>query len=192
MTRILDTSRENLEDAFADLLAAAKPEPGALLVLGCSTSEILGKQIGSASSEEAASVVIGTLLPLCREHGVRLAVQGCEHINRALCTDRETARAYGLTEVAVEPWLKAGGAAVTEAKRRIESAVMVEDLRSMATLGIDIGDTLIGMHLRPVAVPVHTTHKKVGAANLVLAFSRPKYIGGPRAHYAEAENERKI
>ena len=122
------------------------------------------------------------------QHGVRLAVQGCEHINRALCTDRETARAYGLTEVAVEPWLRAGGAAVTEAKRRTPDAVMVEDLRSMATLGIDIGDTLIGMHLRAVAVPVRLRVDRIGNAILLCARTRPKFIGGSRAIY-EYEKE---
>ena len=178
-----DRIRSDVETAFAELLRAAKPQPGALLVLGCSTSEIIGKQIGSASSEAAASAVMDALLPLCSQNGLSLAVQGCEHINRALCTDRETAQRLGLSEVAVEPWLHAGGACVTEAKRRIQNAIMVEDVGSKATLGMDVGDTLIGMHLRPVVVPVHTTCKTVGRANLVLAYSRPKYIGGPRAHY---------
>lgn len=184
----METIQSELRTAFSVLLSAAKPKPGALLVLGCSTSEIIGKQIGSASSEAAASAVLDALLPLCREANIALAVQGCEHINRALCTDRETAERFGLTEVAVEPWLHAGGACVTEAKRRIPNAVMVEDVRMAATLGIDIGDTLIGMHMRPVVVPVHTTCKRIGQANLVMAFSRPKYIGGPRARYeASAE-----
>ena len=166
------------------LFAAAQPKAGALLVLGCSTSEIVGYRIGSHSSEEAACAVLDVLLPYCRERGIRVAVQGCEHINRALCTDRATAEALGLTVVNVEPWLHAGGACVTEAKRRIPDAVMVEDVLHKATLGVDIGDTLIGMHLRPVAVPVHTDCRSVGAAHLVLAYARPKYIGGPRAHYA--------
>ncbi|MBR0081692.1 MAG: TIGR01440 family protein [Clostridia bacterium] len=178
--------RRDVEAAFGELMRAAKPQAGALLVLGCSTSEIVGKQIGSASSEEAATAVLDALLPLCEANGIALAVQGCEHINRALCTDRATAARLGLCEVAVEPWLHAGGACVTEAKRRIEDAVMVEDVRALATLGMDIGDTLIGMHLRPVAVPVHTDCRRVGAANLVLAYARPKYIGGPRARYAGA------
>jgi uncharacterized protein (TIGR01440 family) len=173
-----------ITEAFAELLAAAKPQSGALLVLGCSTSEIMGMRIGSGSNEEAARALLGALLPLCRAHGIALAVQGCEHINRALCTDRATADRLGLTEVAVEPWLHAGGACVTEAKRMISNAVMVEDLKQSATLGIDIGDTLIGMHLRAVAVPVHSVRRSIGSANLVMAFSRPKYIGGPRARYA--------
>ncbi len=174
-----------VREAFAVLMAAARPIPGELLILGCSTSEILGHQIGSHPGEEAAKAVLDALVPLCRERGLRLAVQGCEHINRALCVERETMERFDLQPVWVEPWLHAGGACVTEAKARLRDAVMVEDVRSRATLGIDIGDTLIGMHLHCVVVPVHTTLKKIDEANLVMAFSRPKYVGGPRAKYAD-------
>ena len=176
---------EKVREAFAILIDAAKPQPGELLVLGCSTSEIVGSMIGTNSSEDAAKAVLDALLPLCREHGLSLAVQGCEHINRALCTDRSTMERLNLQPVWVEPWLHAGGACVTEAKRRIPDAVMVESLDGRATLGIDIGDTLIGMHLHCVVVPVHTNLHRIGAANLVLAYSRPKYVGGPRARYAD-------
>ncbi len=92
---------------------------------------------------------------------------------------------YGLKQVCVEPWLHAGGAFVTEVYGRLEDTVMVESLRSAAALGMDIGDTLIGMHLKPVAVPIHTTFRKIGEANIVMARTRPGYIGGPRAHYPE-------
>lgn len=173
-----------MKRAFDILYQTAKPQRGELLILGCSTSEIMGSMIGTNSTEEAAKAVLDALLPLCQAAGVRIAVQGCEHINRALCTDRETMQLLGLQQVWVEPWLHAGGACVTEAKRRIPDAVMVEDVHAMARLGIDIGDTLIGMHLRPVVVPVHTTLHRIGEANLVLAYARPKYVGGPRAHYA--------
>ncbi len=175
--------RNQMQQAVEILFEAAKPQPGELLVLGCSTSEIMGSMIGTNSTEDAAKAVLDALLPLCQAAGVRVAVQGCEHINRALCTDRETMERLDLLQVSVEPWLHAGGACVTEAKRRIPDAVMVEDLRAKARLGIDIGDTLIGMHLRPVVVPVHSTLHRIGEANLVLAYARPKYVGGPRAHY---------
>ena len=175
----------SVREAFAVLLEAAKPKKGELLVLGCSTSEIMGHQIGSHSSEEAARAVLDALVPLCREHGLRLAVQGCEYINRALCTDRETMEHFGLQPVWVEPWLHAGGACVTEARSRIFDAVMVEDVQGKATLGIDIGDTLIGMHLKEVAVPVRLTVRSIGQAHLVCARTRPKYIGGERARYLE-------
>lgn len=171
--------------AFAILMEAARPKAGQLLVLGCSTSEIIGKRIGSDSSEEAAKAVLNALLPLCQEHGLYLAVQGCEHINRSLCTTRACMERFGLQEVWVLPHRRAGGACITEAYRRMDDAVMVEDVRGQATLGIDIGDTLIGMHLHCVAVPVHSTLRRIGEANLVMAFSRPKYVGGPRATYAD-------
>ena len=175
--------REQVKEAFGILMNAAKPKPGTLLVLGCSTSEIVGSRIGSNSSEEAAKAVLDALLPLVNEAGLALAVQGCEHINRALCVSRATMERLGLQQVWVKPWLHAGGACVTEAYGRIEDAVMVESVNGQATLGIDVGDTLIGMHLHCVAVPVHSPLRHIGAANLVMAFTRPKYVGGPRAQY---------
>ena len=175
--------REQVREAFGILMNAAKPKAGTLLVLGCSTSEIMGARIGSNSSEEAAKAVLDALLPLVKEAGLELAVQGCEHINRSLCVSRKTMERYDLQQVWVKPWLHAGGACVTEAYNRIEDAVMVEDLKGRAQLGIDIGDTLIGMHLHCVAVPVHSPLRHIGAANLVMAFTRPKYVGGPRAQY---------
>ena len=175
--------QEQVREAFGILMNAAKPEKGALLVLGCSTSEIVGSRIGSNSSEDAAKAVLDALLPLVEEAGLTLAVQGCAHINRSLCVSRETMKRLNLQQVWVKPWLHAGGACVTEAYARIKGAVMVESLNGQATLGIDIGDTMIGMHLHCVAVPVHSPLRHIGEANLVMAFSRPKYVGGPRAQY---------
>ena len=175
--------KEQVKEAFEILMNAAKPEPGQLLVLGCSTSEIVGKRIGSGSSEEAAKALLDALLPLVEEAGLDLAVQGCEHINRSLCVSRATMKKYNLQQVWVKPWLHAGGACVTGAYERIPDVVMVESLNGQATLGIDVGDTLIGMHLHCVAVPVHSPLRHIGEANLVMAFSRPKYVGGPRAQY---------
>ena len=174
-----------VKQAFDILYQAAKPQRGELLIVGCSTSEIMGSMIGSNSSEEAAEAVLNALIPCCKEKGLYLAVQGCEHINRAICTQCSIAEKLDLQPVWVEPWLHAGGACVTAAKRRIDDAVMVENLHSKATLGMDIGGTLIGMHLRPVVVPVHSDLRRIGSANLILAYSRPKYIGGPRARYSD-------
>ena len=136
--------------------------------------------------KEAAKALLDALLPLVAEAGLDLAVQGCEHINRSLCCSRATMKKYGLQQVWVKPWLHAGGACVTGAYERIPDAVMVESLNGQATLGIDVGDTLIGMHLHCVAVPVHSPLRHIGEANLVMAFSRPKYVGGPRAQYDNA------
>lgn len=178
-------------EAMDILFATAAPERGELLVLGCSTSEIMGARIGSQSTEDAAKAVLDAVMPACRDAGLFLAVQGCEHTNRALCVTRACMDRFCLQHVWVKPWLHAGGACVTAAYERTPDAVMVEDLRARATLGVDIGDTLIGMHLHTVAVPVHSSLRKVGEANLVLAYSRPKYVGGPRAEYEKYANPHK-
>lgn len=170
-------------EAVSILLGSAQPAPGEIFVLGCSTSEIMGSRIGSASNEDAARAVLDGVLPQIEQAGLFLAVQGCEHINRAICTSRACMLRYDLQEVWVQPWLHAGGAFATEAFGRIQDRVMVEDLRGRASLGMDIGGTLIGMHLHPVVVPVHTALRRIGEATLVLAKTRPKYVGGPRARY---------
>lgn len=165
------------------LIDTAEPKPGEILVIGCSTSEVLGQHIGSASSEEAAAAIMEGVFPRIRECGLFLAVQGCEHINRALVVERACMERYGLQEVWVRPWLHAGGAFSMEAMKRLPDFVMVEDLRARAALGMDIGGTMIGMHLHPVVVPMHTQIKHLGEAMLIMARSRPKYVGGPRAQY---------
>lgn len=181
----LNVIHEKATEAARLLLSSAAPAPGALCVIGCSTSEIAGERIGSASNAEVARAVMDGLLPVLHGAGLFVAVQGCEHINRALCVERACQERFGLAEVWVEPWLHAGGAFCTEAAGRFADHVMVEDLRAQATLGIDIGGTLIGMHLRPVVVPIHAALRRIGSATLVLAKSRPRYVGGPRAHYPD-------
>ena len=167
-------------EAMDILLKAAKPKPGQLMVLGCSTSETVGSRIGSNSSADAAQAILKGVLPAVKEAGLILAVQGCEHINRSLCLERADAEKLGLVEVWVRPHAHAGGACITAYYDQCQDPVMVEGLQSKATLGMDIGDTLIGMHMRPVVVPVHSPLRRIGEANLVLAFSRPRYVGGPR------------
>ena len=165
------------------LIESARPEPGEMMVVGCSTSEVMGQRIGSASNEDAARAIMDGLIAAAKDAGLYLAVQGCEHINRALCVERECLARYRLREVRVKPWLHAGGALVSEAMARFHAPVMVESLRAEAALGMDIGGTLIGMHLRPVVVPVRSDIRRLGEAALVLARTRPPYIGGPRARY---------
>ena len=180
-----ELTREAAE-AVDHLLSSAEYRVGDIFVIGCSTSEIVGKRIGSASSEEAAKAVMDAVLPKITEAGLFLAVQGCEHINRALCTSRACMERYGLQEVWVRPWLHAGGAFATEAYNRIPDCVMVEDVGAKGALGMDIGGTLIGMHLKKVAVPVRLPQKHIGAAILLAARVRPKFIGGERAIYDES------
>ncbi|TCS78041.1 TIGR01440 family protein [Tepidibacillus fermentans] len=164
-----------------DLLLSFPMNHRHLLVLGVSTSEVLGKQIGSAGSEEVAKEIFDAVWIAKQKHGFHLAFQGCEHINRALVVERETAEKFGFEIVTVVPVRKAGGAMATYAFHQFQEPVVVEFIKADA--GIDIGDTLIGMHLKHVAVPVRSSIKQVGHAHVTMAKTRPKLIGGARAQY---------
>ena len=169
--------------AITELLEQAKLKPGALLVIGCSSSEMVRKRIGKGSSEEAAEAAFAGIYPVLREHGVFLAVQCCEHLNRTLILEREAAELRGYEPVNVKPQPKAGGWFAVTAWNAFSDPVAVEAIRADA--GMDIGGTLIGMHLRPVAVPVRTSVRQIGEAMVLFARTRPKYIGGPRAVYQD-------
>ncbi len=172
------------QEAMEELLAAAVTlKAGDMVVVGCSTSEICGQMIGTGSSQETAQAVMDALLPAAKERGLYLCIQCCEHLNRCLVAERACLEAYDLQQVWVRPQLHAGGAMAMEAMARFQDPVMVEDLKAKAAAGLDIGGTLIGMHLKPVAVPVHAKTRRIGQANLVMAWTRPKYVGGPRAQY---------
>lgn len=170
--------------AVTELIDKAKLEKGDLLVVGCSSSEILGEAIGSHSSEEAAEAAVSAMLPILREKGIYLAAQCCEHLNRALIVERAYAKANGLDIVNVVPQPKAGGSFATYVYRNMERPAAVEHVKADA--GMDIGDTLIGMHLREVAVPLRLSVRKIGEANLVCARTRAKCIGGSRAVYDDS------
>ena len=173
--------RRAAEAAARELLAAANMKPGELFVVGCSSSEILGSQIGKGSSPEAAEAVFAGIYPVLREQGVFLAAQCCEHLNRALILEREAAEKYGYDPVNVCPWAHGGGSFATVTFERLTDPVAVEHIHAHA--GMDIGDTLIGMHLRDVAVPVRISVKRIGEASVVCARTRMKFIGGERARY---------
>ncbi len=177
----LGAIRQDTGQAARQLLAAARLRPGEILVVGCSTSEIRGERIGSASSREVAEAVYAGLEPVVKEHGVFLAVQCCEHLNRALVVERACAERYGLEIVWVLPQLKAGGALAALAMERMGDPVVVETIAAHA--GMDMGDTFIGMHLRRVAVPVRGDIGCIGQAHLTMARTRPRYIGGERARH---------
>ncbi len=170
--------------AVTGLLEAAKLERGDLLVIGCSSSEMVGLKIGKGSSLEAARAAFDGIYPITQEAGIALAVQCCEHLNRALIVERETAERYGYEIVNVRPQPKAGGSFATTAWERFSHPVAVEHVRAKA--GLDIGGTLIGMHLREVAVPVRLSVTKIGQAQLLCARTRPKFIGGERAQYCDS------
>ena len=166
-----------------ELLEQAKLKPGSLLVIGCSSSEMVGQRIGKGSSMEAAQAAFNGIYPILKENGIHLAVQCCEHLNRALILEQSVAEARGYEIVNVMPQPKAGGSFAVTAWNTFEQPVAVETIRAEA--GIDIGGTLIGMHLRQVAVPVRTSVKQIGEAIVLCARTRPKYIGGPRAIYQD-------
>ncbi len=168
--------------ALKALLSAAELKIGDILVVGCSTSEIMGERIGKNGNMDAAKAVLSALLEGLSNTGVYLAVQCCEHLNRALVVESECARANFLEPVCAVPHEKAGGSLATAAMKSFQSPVLVEHIAAHA--GMDIGDTLIGMQLRPVAVPLRFEGvDKIGCARVVFAKTRPKYIGGPRARY---------
>ena len=179
----LEEIRAQAALAVEELLAAAKLEPGSLFVVGCSSSEITGGRIGKASSIESAQAVLDGVYPVLQERGIYLAAQCCEHLNRALIVEADCARKYGYDPVSVRPQPKAGGSFSTAAWERFRRPAAVEQVRAHA--GMDIGGTLIGMHLRPVAVPVRLSLDHIGRAILLCARTRPKFIGGSRACYEE-------
>ncbi len=166
-----------------ELLEQANLKVGALLVIGCSSSEMMGEKIGKGSSLDAAKAAFDGIYPILCEKGIHLAVQCCEHLNRAIIMERAVAEAKGYEIVNVMPQIHAGGSFAVTAWNTFSDPVAVETIS--ADGGIDIGDTLIGMHLKRVAVPVRVSVKKIGQANVVCARTRPKYIGGPRAVYKE-------
>ena len=161
------------------LCEKAKLHAGDLVVVGCSTSEICGSRIGSDSRPEVAQVVFDAIYGVLREKGIWLAAQCCEHLNRALIVER--AALPNADRVNVVPQPKAGGSFATAAYHAFAEPIAVESIRADA--GLDIGGTLIGMHLKPVAVPLRLGIDHIGSAILLAARTRPKFIGGVRAIY---------
>ena len=171
--------------ATEELLEAAHLETGDIFVVGCSSSEIRGGRIGHDSSMEVAAAVLAGVLPPLQEQGVYLAAQCCEHLNRSIVIEREAAKKYGCQIVAAIPQPHAGGSWATNCWRTFKDPVLVEEVKAAA--GMDIGGTLIGMHLRRVAVPVRLSMDHIGEAILLCARTRPPFIGGSRAVYSDTE-----
>ncbi len=174
--------KNEAETLINELLSNIQLKKGDIFVVGCSSSEILGSNIGKGSSYDAAKIVFDVIYPRLHEKGIYLAAQCCEHLNRALVIERECAEKYGYDIVSVIPQPKAGGSFATLTYKNLEEPVLVEQIKANA--GIDIGGTLIGMHLKYVAVPIRMSISKIGEANVVCAYTRPKYIGGSRAIYS--------
>lgn len=172
------------KQAVTELLSVAKLSVGDLFVVGCSSSEVAGQKIGTCSSTDIAEAIFSGIYPVLQDQGIFLAAQCCEHLNRALILDSTAAKMYDLELVNAVPQPKAGGSFATAAYSHFKNPVAVESIAAKA--GIDIGGTLIGMHLAKVAVPVRLSIGKIGEANILCARTRPKFIGGIRAHYDEA------
>lgn len=170
--------------ALAELLQSARLCAGDILVVGCSSSEVAGKKIGTASSREVAQAILLGISPELKKRSIYLAAQCCEHLNRALIIEQSAAKEYRLEQVNVVPALGAGGSFASAAYEGFERPVAVESVAAHA--GMDIGNTLIGMHLRRVAVPVRIKVEKIGMAQLVCARTRPKFVGGARALYNDS------
>lgn len=177
----LEQIKNQARQATEELLEAANLKKGDIFVVGCSSSEIIGKKIGKCSSYDAACAVFEGIYPVLKKKEIFLAAQCCEHLNRAVILERAAAEKYNYEPVCVVPKPKAGGSFATVAYENIDDPVAVENIRAHA--GLDIGGTLIGMHLKAVAVPVRLSMNKIGDALLLCARTRPKYIGGERAQY---------
>ncbi len=173
--------KEQAKAAAEELCEKAGLKPGQILVVGCSTSEVLGSSIGSNSSPDAAKALFDGIHEVTEARGVFLAAQCCEHLNRAIIIEEEGAGGREIVNVVPRP--KAGGSFATAAYNSFRSPVALEEIRADA--GLDIGDTLIGMHLKKVAVPVRLTLNSIGKAHLTAARTRAKFIGGSRAVYDE-------
>ena len=170
-----------IKEAIAFLKQQGRLEDGAMVVLGCSTSEVMGERIGKGSVPELGEHIAKAMVEACRENRLVPAFQCCEHLNRALVMDRDELRKRNLVQVHAVPQPKAGGSVPAAAWKLLSQPALA--LSVQADAAIDIGDTLVGMHIRPVAVPLRAAIQKIGHANLVLAYSRLPYTGGPRAMY---------
>jgi uncharacterized protein (TIGR01440 family) len=173
--------------AVEEILEAAKVSKGSIFVIGCSSSEILGNQIGTATNLDSANAVFDGIIPVLEEKGIFAAAQCCEHLNRALVVEREAMERFGFEQVNAIPQPNhAGGAFATVCYQRFRDPVLVETINQKAEAGIDIGGTMIGMHMHSVVVPMRISLRKIGEAPIICARHRPKYVGGQRAIYDES------
>lgn len=170
-----------LDAAVEALQKAGDIAPGGLIVLGCSTSEVAGARIGKGSVPELGEVIAEAMLAACRKRGLEAAFQCCEHLNRSIVMEQRVVDERRLTQVRAIPQPKAGGSVPAAAWKLLDKPALVMSVQAEAA--IDIGDTLVGMHIRPVAVPLRMEYGSVGHANLVMAYSRLPYVGGARAVY---------
>ena len=183
----------NLQDIEKQSRIAAKEicdasgiKKGQIFVVGCSSSEVMGDKIGTATNLEVAEAIYKGIAGVLKERGIYLAGQCCEHLNRALVIEEEVLGKNSFEQVNAIPQPNhAGGAFATVCYRRMKRPVLTESICMQAAAGIDIGGTLIGMHLHPTVVPIRISLRQIGEAAIICARTRPRYIGGPRALYDE-------
>ena len=180
---MIEKIKNDARIAIEELIEKSGIKEGEILVIGCSSSEMIGGMIGKNSAPEAAEALLDAIYPIIKEKKIFLAAQCCEHLNRALIIERKCAEKYGLDEVCVVPQPKAGGSFATAVYNRMNDPIAVEAIKAHA--GLDIGSTLIGMHLKSVAVPLRLSINTIGEAFIVCARTRPKFIGGERAKYVK-------
>ena len=180
----METMIKETELVVNELLSRAKLKDGAVCVIGCSTSEITGKNPGTNSTPELAEKIFITIYHILCENHIYIAAQCCEHLNRAIVVERQIAEKNGWEIVNVVPQPKAGGSFATAAYKHLKNPVVVEKIKADA--GIDIGGVLIGMHLKETAVPVPLSQRTIGQARIIAARTRPKFIGGVRAVYDDS------
>lgn len=183
---IIEQIEKDASAVIAEVAEKAKLQKGQLFIIGCSSSETIGEHMGTASSKDAAERIFKVISKELGMRGVNIAVQCCEHLNRAVVIERETALKYGFEEVNVVPQPHAGGAFAVEAYSSFKDPIVVESIEAKADAGIDIGGVMIGMHIHPVVVPLRLEHKNIGKAIVVGARRRPKYVGGVRAVYKDS------
>jgi len=172
---------ETVRNTALELCDKAKLKPGQTVIVGCSSSEILGHKIGTRSNEEIGAEVFNALQSVFSKYGVELAAQCCEHLNRAIIVEQKTATGFSIVNAV--PVVGAGGAFAAAAYKGFSNPVALESFRADA--GLDIGGTLIGMHLKHVAVPLRLNIKQIGEASIIAARTRPPLIGGNRTCYDE-------
>jgi len=181
---------EAVEGLMEELVDLGGLRPGQIVVMGVSTSEVGGRRIGTAGAEDVAELIYAGVEKVRERTGIQIVWQCCEHLNRALVAERRLAEAQGWTEVSAVPVPGAGGSMAACAYRRMEDPCLVEAVQVHA--GVDIGETMIGMHLRPVAVPLRPSVRSVGQARVNMAATRPKLIGGARAVYSAVREDAKV
>ena len=178
--------REEAEIVIEEIFSKARIGEGDIFVVGCSSSEIIGNRMGTSKDGETDAVVetlYDVLSSRIKAAGAYMAVQCCEHLNRAIVLEKEVADRFGFNRVNVIPMPHAGGAFAVKHFSSLKNPVVVEDIRAMAVAGLDVGGVMIGMHIKPVVVPIRLDHKKIGEATVLAGRYRPKYIGGERAVY---------